>query len=194
MVPFKPSYKKQLWRYPCFSGNLEIDKFELGFIYKSDLRLSVAETKMKLSEFNNFIVRSPYCSNKCFRSRYRCKSEIVFYLDRLVDWLVNWLVDWLVDWLHDWLVDWLVDWLIDWLVDWLHDWLVDWLHDWQVDWLHDWLVDLLVDWFFVILIDWLLYCYIFNLGAEIIVCTPGRMIDMLAANSGKVSSYSLVLF
>ena len=23
-------------------------------------------------------------------------------------------------------------------------------------------------------------------GAEIIVCTPGRMIDMLAANSGKV--------
>ena len=25
-------------------------------------------------------------------------------------------------------------------------------------------------------------------GAEIIVCTPGRMIDMLAANSGKVSA------
>ena len=25
-------------------------------------------------------------------------------------------------------------------------------------------------------------------GAEIIVCTPGRMIDMLAANSGKVTN------
>ena len=28
--------------------------------------------------------------------------------------------------------------------------------------------------------------YFFCVGAEIIVCTPGRMIDMLAANSGKV--------
>lgn len=26
-------------------------------------------------------------------------------------------------------------------------------------------------------------------GCEIIVCTPGRMIDMLAANNGKVLSY-----
>lgn len=29
-------------------------------------------------------------------------------------------------------------------------------------------------------------------GAEIIVCTPGRMIDMLAANSGKPFSIFLV--
>ena len=26
------------------------------------------------------------------------------------------------------------------------------------------------------------------MGAEIIVCTPGRMIDMLAANSGRVTN------
>lgn len=31
-------------------------------------------------------------------------------------------------------------------------------------------------------------------GAEIIVCTPGRMIDMLAANSGKVTNVRRVTY
>lgn len=31
-------------------------------------------------------------------------------------------------------------------------------------------------------------------GAEIIVCTPGRMIDMLAANSGKVTNLRRVTY
>lgn len=31
-------------------------------------------------------------------------------------------------------------------------------------------------------------------GAEMIVCTPGRMIDMLAANSGKVTNLRRVTY
>lgn len=31
-------------------------------------------------------------------------------------------------------------------------------------------------------------------GAEIIVCTPGRMIDMLAANSGRVTNLRRVTY
>ena len=31
-------------------------------------------------------------------------------------------------------------------------------------------------------------------GAEIIVCTPGRMIDMLAANSGRVTNLVRVTY
>ena len=31
-------------------------------------------------------------------------------------------------------------------------------------------------------------------GAEIIVCTPGRMIDMLAANSGKVTNLRRITY
>lgn len=38
------------------------------------------------------------------------------------------------------------------------------------------------------------YVAILVLGAEIIVCTPGRMIDMLAANSGKVTNLRRVTY
>lgn len=31
-------------------------------------------------------------------------------------------------------------------------------------------------------------------GAEVIVCTPGRMIDMLAANSGRVTNLRRVTY
>ena len=34
----------------------------------------------------------------------------------------------------------------------------------------------------------------FCIGAEIIVCTPGRMIDMLAANNGRVTNLKRVTY